>query len=138
MPITDNATIKIRSVLRLEKEYKEILQGRLKELRAKYGYSQDVMAEKLGLKRTNIANYEAGRNVPPSHVLAQIATLFGTSVDYLLGKTENPEPLAVRDLNTISIDDLRHFNLEYKGIGLTEEEKEKVIQLLQTVLDLKK
>lgn len=122
----------------MDKEYKEILQARIKELRSKYGYSQDLMAEKLGLKRTNIANYESGRNVPPSHMLAEIATLFNTSVDYLLGKTENPEPLAARDLNTISIDDLRHFNLQYKGVELTEDEKEKVIQLLQTALDLKR
>ncbi|MEV2910280.1 helix-turn-helix transcriptional regulator [Paenibacillus larvae] len=121
----------------MEIKYKEIFKTRLREMRLKYGYSQEEFATKVGLKRTNIANYESGRNIPPSQVLGKIAEGFNTSTDYLLGKTDNPEPLEARDMEAISIDDLQNFTLEYRGVELTEDEKRHVIQLLRSVLELK-
>ncbi|AUS03930.1 helix-turn-helix domain protein [Paenibacillus phage Norbert] len=122
----------------MEMKYKEVFKTRLREMRLKNGYSQEEFAKKVGLKRTNIANYESGRNTPPSQILGKIAEGFNTSTDYLLGKTDNPESLKVRDLDAISIDDLQNFKIEYRGVELTEDEKRQVIRLLRSVLELKK
>ncbi|PYE42117.1 helix-turn-helix protein [Paenibacillus barcinonensis] len=58
---------------------------RIKIERSRSSLSQDDLAEKLGYKRTNIANYEAGRVTPPSDALAKMARIFNVSSDYLLG-----------------------------------------------------
>jgi transcriptional regulator with XRE-family HTH domain len=76
-------------------EEKKRLGMRIKECRQKANLSQEELAEKLNMKRTNIANYEAGRVVPPGLVILELSKIFGVSTDYLLGRTDSPasEPL---------------------------------------------
>ena len=69
------------------KKFDSTLVGdRIKLLRKSMNISQEQLAEKLGMKRTNISNYEAGRVVPPSNVLFELAELFSVSTDFLLGR----------------------------------------------------
>jgi len=63
---------------------------RIKELREGAGFSQDALAEKLNMKRANIANYEAGRALPPADVLLKLADIFNVTTDFLLGR-DQPE-----------------------------------------------
>ncbi|MFC3802843.1 helix-turn-helix domain-containing protein [Cohnella sp. GCM10012308] len=60
------------------------LGDRIKTERARKKMSQEDLAEELGFKRTNIANYEAGRVTPPSDVIAKLTKIFNVSSDYLL------------------------------------------------------
>lgn len=69
---------------------KKIMASRIKECRKKAGLSQEMLAEKLKMKRTNVANYEAGRVVPPGYVLIELADIFGVTTDYILGLSDNP------------------------------------------------
>ncbi|MCY9529142.1 helix-turn-helix domain-containing protein [Paenibacillus alvei] len=69
------------------------LGARLKELRRRRGYTQDQMAEKLGMNRANFSNYERGVATPPSDILPTIADILDTTTDYLLGRTNNSMPL---------------------------------------------
>lgn len=62
---------------------------RIKICRKKSGYSQEDLANLLGMKRTNIANYEAGRIVPPGNVIVAMSDIFGASTDYILGLSES-------------------------------------------------
>ncbi|AQR79605.1 transcriptional regulator [Paenibacillus larvae subsp. larvae] len=64
---------------------------RIKKLREEKGLTQDELAEMLGMKRTNIANYEAGRVIPPGNVLRDLADIFAVSTDYLLGRETSGE-----------------------------------------------
>ena len=65
-----------------------ILGQRLKELRLEKGWTQKEMAEKLGLNSVTYLHYEKGQREPPLSLLADMATFFEVSVDYLLGLKE--------------------------------------------------
>lgn len=63
---------------------------RIKSMRIENKISQDELASKLGLSRTAVSAYEVGRNEPPSDVLIKLSQIFGCSIDYLLGLTDDP------------------------------------------------
>ncbi|EJW14179.1 helix-turn-helix domain-containing protein [Paenibacillus alvei] len=120
----------------MSNECKDMLTDRLKEMRAKYGFSQDYVAERVGLKRTNIANYESGRNVPPVDKLRDLADTYHTSIDYLVGRTKAPEPQIHRD-DIISVKDIKHLKLEYNGTELTDEDKQLIVSMIENMLAFK-
>lgn len=61
---------------------------RLKELRQENGYTQKEIAQKLGLNSVTYLHYEKEQREPPLSLLADIAKLYGVTVDYLLGLSE--------------------------------------------------
>ena len=63
---------------------------RLKKLREARGISQDEFATKFNLKQTTIGMYERGMREPNLDKLNQFATFFNVSLDYLVGRTDNP------------------------------------------------
>lgn len=115
---------------------KQILVDRLKEMRARHGFSQDYVAIRVGLKRTNIANYESGRNVPPVDKLNDLANVYHTSVDYLIGRTNSSEPLLHQN-DAISIQDIKHLKLTYAGLQLTDEDKERIVNMIENMMAFK-
>ena len=58
---------------------------KLKELRTGAGYTQKELAAKLGTTQQTVARWESNQTAIPSASLRDIATLFGSSVDDLLG-----------------------------------------------------
>jgi len=70
-----------------------IFSKRLKALREAHHMSQKELAEKLNVSKKTISAYETGRAQPPMYVISLLADLFHTSVDYLLGKTDDPRPM---------------------------------------------
>ncbi len=48
------------------------MKERIKELRKRLGLTQQEFADKLGIKRGSIGNYELGRNIPVDSVIALI------------------------------------------------------------------
>ncbi|BCS80621.1 helix-turn-helix domain-containing protein [Anaerocellum diazotrophicum] len=58
---------------------------RLKELREKANLTQNELAEKLGIGRATLSNYELGVRKPDIDTLQKIAMYFDVSSDYLLG-----------------------------------------------------
>ena len=61
---------------------------RLKELRAKKGYSQAELAEKLHISKSTISMIEAGSRKPSYELMEEIADFFNVSLDYLRGEDE--------------------------------------------------
>ena len=61
---------------------------RLKELREERGYTQKQVADKLGLNSVTYLHYEKEQREPPLGLLADMAQLYGVTVDYLLGLTD--------------------------------------------------
>ena len=57
---------------------------RLAELRRKKGYSQEELAEKLGLSRQAVSKWERAESSPDTDNLIALARLYGTSLDELL------------------------------------------------------
>lgn len=63
---------------------------RLKELRERRRLSQVTLAMDLNLNQNSISRYETGEREADYTTLIAIADYFGVSVDYLLGRTDNP------------------------------------------------
>ncbi len=64
---------------------------RLKEIRKSKGISQLKLALDLNTNQNTISRYETGEREPGICELIKIADYFNISVDYLLGRTDNPE-----------------------------------------------
>ena len=65
-----------------------MLQFRLKSLRVSYQMTQKELATRLNVTPKVISFYELGQRRPPQETLVKIASIFGVSVDYLLGVTD--------------------------------------------------
>ena len=63
---------------------------RLRDLREDHDLSQQKLAKLLGMSQTGYSKYETGENDVPTQILIRLAVLYGTSVDYLLVRTEDP------------------------------------------------
>ena len=64
------------------------MKTRLRNLRKSLNLTQQDFADKIGIKRNTLANYEIGRNEPSNSDTVKIADFFGVSTDYLLGKSD--------------------------------------------------
>ena len=64
---------------------------RLKELRKGRNITQLKMAMDLNMSQNTISRYENGEREPGLEELVRIADYFDVSIDYLLGRTENPK-----------------------------------------------
>ena len=64
---------------------------RLKEIRKKRGISQLKLAMDLNMNQNSISRYETGEREADYATLIRFADYFNISIDYLLGRTENPE-----------------------------------------------
>lgn len=61
---------------------------RLRDLREDSELTQIQVAKELGMSQTGYSKYETGENDIPTVVLIKLARLYDTSVDYLLGETD--------------------------------------------------
>ena len=64
---------------------------RVKELRLKNHMSQESLGKVLGVKQDAISTYERGKFYPEVRNLLILAAHFGVSLDYLMGRTDDPE-----------------------------------------------
>ncbi len=63
---------------------------RLKELRTSKGISQLKLALDLGMNQNSISRYENHEREADYATLIKFADYFNVSLDYLLGRTNNP------------------------------------------------
>ena len=64
---------------------------RLRELRKKRRMSQITLAMELSMNQKSISRYETGEREADYATLIAIADYFHVSIDYLLGRTDNPQ-----------------------------------------------
>lgn len=65
---------------------------RLKDLREDQDLKQKQIAEMLYIHQTTYSDYELGNLNIPVSVLCRLADFYDTSVDYLLGRTDERKP----------------------------------------------
>ena len=65
---------------------------RIKDLREDKDLSQKEIAKILNMSQTGYSKYEVGTNDIPKKILIKLAQFYNTSVDYLLGLTDNKKP----------------------------------------------
>ncbi len=63
----------------------------LKKLRKEHGISQIKLALDLNTSQNTISRYETGDREPGIAELIKLAEYFDVSIDYLVGRTENPK-----------------------------------------------
>ncbi|MBQ3230728.1 MAG: helix-turn-helix transcriptional regulator [Clostridia bacterium] len=64
---------------------------RLKELRKLRKISQLKLAMDLNMNQNSISRYETGEREADYDTLIKFADYFDVSIDYLLGRTDNPK-----------------------------------------------
>lgn len=75
-----------------------ILADKIIDLRKKAGWSQEELADKLGVSRQSVSKWEGAQSVPDMNKVLQLSDLFGVSTDYLLKDSmEAPEPVAAAE-----------------------------------------
>lgn len=69
----------------------------LKSLRIKKGYTQSEVAALIDVSLSSFQKYEREKNsvIPSLEVLIRLANFYGVSVDYLLGREQQSDPLAL-------------------------------------------
>lgn len=61
-----------------------ILADKIVSLRKKAGWSQEDLAEKLGVTRQSVSKWEGAQSVPDMDKVVMMSRLFGVSTDFLL------------------------------------------------------
>lgn len=102
---------------------------RLKSLREQNGLEQLELAEKMGYKsQSTISKWERGVNLPNGGKLVKLATILGTTTDYILfGEELETEP----EKPVIEITRIADFAMMLDGKPLTDEEKDKFESLVK-------
>lgn len=66
---------------------------RIRELREDHDLTQTQVADMLGMKQPQYFRYEQGYRDIPTDMLIKLADYYNTSIDYMLGRTNNPSPI---------------------------------------------
>jgi len=66
---------------------------RIRDLREDRDMIQVELAKILDVSQSTYAKYESGSLDIPTQILIKLADFYDTSVDYLLGRTNDPKPL---------------------------------------------
>ena len=64
---------------------------RLKDLRNDFDLTQSELGDLLNMSQTGYSKYETGSNDIPTKVLESLSKIYKTSVDYILGLTDEKE-----------------------------------------------
>ena len=93
-----------------------ILANKIIALRKKCGWSQEELAEKVGVSRQSVSKWESMQSVPDLDKLLVLAQLFGVSTDYLLkdemGEEEyvpTPDILGDENIKRVSMEEANDF-----------------------------
>lgn len=86
----------------------------IKELRTAHNYSQVQLAEKLGISKQTVSNWENNNILPSIDMLIRISSFFSVTTDYLL------------ELDT------RHY---IEVTGLTETQLAHIQQIIEDIKD---
>jgi len=69
----------------------EAVANRMRELRQSLNLSQMKLAKTIGVSQSAINKYEHNESAIPDNVLSKYAEFFDVSLDYIFGRTDNPE-----------------------------------------------
>jgi len=96
------------------------LNENIRTLRKKLQLTQDEFAQKLGIKRSLVGAYEEGRAEPRAELLQKMATIFGITMEALIGtdltKSEPKAPTIYsrgKEVVVVTVDNQRKDNIEF-------------------------
>lgn len=110
----------------------------LKKKREEMGLTQTEFAERFNkiynysFNKSTISNYEKDRRTPEVTVLKKLAEFINVSTDYLLGLSDNPNPIEEDDIGSFK------FALYGEVKDLSDEEKQEIINYARYLKSKKK
>lgn len=104
------------------------MQFRIKEARKAANLTQRELAEMLGIKVSTLSGYEVGTHDPKSNTLADIARICSTTVDYLLGLSNNE--IQPADIGELSEEEARFI----KGFAVLTPSNRRILLGILSVL----
>lgn len=118
---------------------------RLKELRKQKNLSQDQLADALDIPSSSLRRYETRGELPKRERLELIADFFTVSIDYLLGRTDNPEQV-LSEPSRVLIDSLdltdeeimEKIDFVVDGIKLEQDDVRRFIAFVRAERAMKK
>lgn len=69
---------------------------RIQDLRIDSDLSQKKIGEILHISQRSYSHYETGSRNIPIEMLIRLADYYDTTIDYLVGRTDNKEPIKLR------------------------------------------
>ncbi|GIP29617.1 hypothetical protein J23TS9_47470 [Paenibacillus sp. J23TS9] len=118
--------------------------NRIAELRDQRGWTQEELAQSIGITRAALSHYEKNRRKPDFEILTKLADKFEVTIDYLIGRTNQSNRVMdqeVRDfVDQLELSDgdlLERFNLMVDGRSLTEEEAKRFIAFVRMERSMK-
>lgn len=99
----------------------------LKNLRTSQGMTQEEFGKTVGVTKTTYSNYETGERAPKSDFWIKVAQVYGVSIDYLMGYTDDPTPIKKK---ASSLSD-KAVNISYKYDKLDAHGKRMVEMVLE-------
>ena len=72
------------------KQGDKMIYQRVRDLREGHDWNQEYVAEKIGITQTTYSKYELGKVNIPLDMMIKLADLYHVSVDYLIGRTDEP------------------------------------------------
>ena len=123
-------------------QVKLTIQERLKDLRCERKLTLEQLAEKTGLSKSALGNYESDnyKDMSP-FAIARLARFYGVSTDYLLGLTENKDreggDIAELHLNDEALETLRtgKFNHRLLSEMITHDGFSRLMTDMEIVVD---
>lgn len=76
---------------------------RLKELRTSQALTGAQLGDKLNLTKSGISSYERRGSFPDEVMLKKIADYFNVSTDYLIGVSENKNPIISNETKSFAV-----------------------------------
>lgn len=127
---------------------------KIAKLRQAKEITQEELAKLIPVDQSMISYYEKNKKKPSTEVLEKIADIFGVSVDYLLGRAEDPRPVDdIKKANAIDFSiikgeatiwktekkpsdiELENFllrtNIHFDGAPLSDDDKEDLLTYLK-------
>ncbi len=92
-----------------------LIAERIKAARISAKLNQKELAAKLGINQTRLSNWEVGTSRPLAENIYSLASVLDVSSDYLLGLTDDPQPIQYTQAASTplgTIDDLSKEDLE--------------------------
>lgn len=91
---------------------------RIKELRQSKNIPQKQLAIDLHVSQPTVSDWESGRKTPSAHSTQKLADYFGVTVDYLLGRSDDPYMFPVPpELSLRGITDKDEINRRINAIA---------------------
>lgn len=100
-----------------------------KQLRLQNGYTQDSLAEAVGLSRSAVSMYENGNREPDFETLEKIAVFFNVDMNYLLGSAEMTPRETKKEIYEPTYEDIQSL-IARNGKKLTLKQKQDIIRTL--------